>query len=471
MKIGAQRDKTSEGFDPSAWASIGDATANEEDSTQIQPEREEDEIEDEAEITEETEDTQEGSEGKENKPATEDDDASEDQGDEEVEYELDEKEADRISSEIKKANPNLSKEDLEKKINEAKKSRLDELVKEQNNEYQTRLNKAIEDLKKDEKNKDKKDEELQKLAEDKLDEEDRNPFNTVEFSNENENVTTDFKTLAGEISIDGENLTIEENTVEAFQSALNKKIDAIRGEQEEFNKLDPTIKDMFRYVQENGIDALEKWLNPSKDISNLLALPEDALMYKAVESIRKQNGEDASKEAIEKEIEDMKEDGSYVKNLRDVKTSLRVRMDNARQEQLDRHNALKRDAEASETERINKLHENVRAHISNMKKYLDTYDIPEAAIKNILKNITPESVKRHQNDPEYLADSMIMRMFGSKLFKGAVESASNKSKDRSLRARRNADAPLLIKKKVTSNSAGANGNDQKKEGWDRWKIN
>jgi hypothetical protein len=467
MIIKAQRDKSAEGFDASKWAGIGEATANENDPIQVQPANVDDEdLEDEQEEQEEQEEIV-------NKPVNKSSEDQSEENEEEEEYELADEEQSRIENEIKKNNPELKDEELKAKIAESKEQRLKELIDENNNDYEKRLENKIAELAKE--NSGKSEDEIKALAEKKLKEEDANPFNsfTLDKDQSNESSTTiDYTDLGKKIVIGGQPIDVKENTIEAYQAAVNEAIDKTSESAKRYNELRPDVKDLVDYVTRNGVDALDEWMHPDKKLQEYLNFPSDRLLKEAIIADRKRNNEAIDDNEINEEINDMKKDGTYADNVRDIKTNLRVKLNEVRDAVVQRDLRERQIKEQEATDTINSIYESVTSRLKTMDKFMDTYAIPPKVKDDIAKSITPEAIKRYQSDPEFLVNSIIVSMFGGKLIKGVAQDAMRESKDRSLRLRRNAESPLLKRKISTAGSStGASSSDENdNDPWTKWKI-
>lgn len=329
-----------------------------------------------------------------------------------------------ITEEVKKSNPNASEEELKNLTESAKASALED--HKDNLELQGMYKEKIDALKADDANKDLTDEELQAKAKELIDDEllNANPFSRMNLDSLSEDGPTtelDWTKASKGIYVNGKALNVEENSIDALNTAIDNRINEIKSENENYEKLDDEAKRVAQFVSKNGIHKLNEYVHPDKKIEGLIGLPSD----NKVAIFLKQNNPDATEEDLQNEISEMKENiintetglSEYEVKLGQIDRGLRTELRTAQEAVLQRNEKAFQDREAEENKTNETLINSVHAEIDKLDK-MGGDTIPKE-IKDALKgSFNATELKRLQSNPMNLAKSILYDKFADEYVKG-----------------------------------------------------
>tara|TARA_R110000803_G_scaffold36811_10_gene79174 strand:+ start:384 stop:1862 length:1479 start_codon:yes stop_codon:yes gene_type:complete len=242
------------------------------------------------------------------------------------------------------------------------------------------------------------------------------------------NIEFDWATASKDIYVNNEPLNVEENSVDAINTAIEERLSIVKGENEAYNGLDDEAKRVAQFVAANGIHKLDEYVHPDKGLETIMAYsPEDKMAL----WIKQDHGDEATNEEdVAQEILEMKENvlnastgmTEFEQRLGTIDRGLRSNHRAAQEHVLHRNEQAFEQAQAKETASNEAIVNSVRAEFDNIKDF-GVDPVPKALTDNLKESFNETQLKRMSTDPANLAKAYLFDKFGKDYVKGVQNKA------------------------------------------------
>jgi hypothetical protein len=297
----------------------------------------------------------------------------------------------------------------------------------------------IAEIKEDEANKDLSEEELQTKIEEALNEassEDTELGGTEEVGDVTDE-TLDWSTVAGSLDIvDGEDIKIEskEDLNNYIKERIDSEVNAVKKQSDEYFGLTQEAKSMAKFMAENGIDAVQRYLDPLSGVDKYLAMSKEALVEENLKAVTDEKGNQYyTDDEIAEKMVDLQEDPKALKAeydkvylaLVEQKKSITNDIAGRMEADMAERASLEKQADLIESKAV-------EAVLSRTEKFMDS-TINKNGKSSIMEMVkSGEAEKLMRENPEFLVNSLLYYKFGETAQKNLVKREFEKGRNKSL---------------------------------------
>jgi len=217
-----------------------------------------------------------------------------------------------------------------------------------------------------------------------------------------------------------------------FKIAWANIVNAVKAEYGAYDELGEVEKNFVHHLKENGIEAMEDFLNPVKQYDGYLSMGKEDLVEANLKAVTDENGKPYySEEEIAEKMIDYEDDAKGLKNEYDkVRQSVIGARNNAINGMSD---LIAQDREARATQESASSYdvEATSNYVSSVDEFSGT-KIGESGKAQINKMITSGEVENLMKDPKILAESLMYRKFGKAALDNVKKTAYEQGKNMSL---------------------------------------